>query len=201
MTRPRKKVPSALEGLINNLEKLKSKIPRAKHDEFLNHVGVSANIIARDYMQIPSEDKIGEAYLTFRSDEDPNVVLNGLNEVKNRINAPEELEIILYNKKNQVPQDENLPKFWDTIEEWGEDYLIHPYMLRARLRGATNLVVNRIVGDILGVLLTRNQSPFPIYDKNQYTDQQCMKHKKRYICSDEPALESEGIAQMESPSF
>ena|SRR3989338_266719 len=201
MTRPRKKVPSALEKLLKNLERLKSGIPAAKHDAFLDHVSARAGIIARDYIQIPPEDNIGEAYLTFRSDEDPDIVLKGLNEVKNRINAPEELEIILYNKKNQVPQDANLPKSWDTIEEWGEDCLIHPYMLRARLRGTTNLEVNRLVGNILGVLLTGNQSPFPINDGSQYTDQQYMKHKRRYICSDEPALESEGIAKVESPSF
>ena len=56
MTRPRKKVPSALEKLLKNLERLKSGIPAAKHDAFLDHVSARAGIIARDYIQIPPED-------------------------------------------------------------------------------------------------------------------------------------------------
>lgn len=192
---PQREKQSPLERFLFHLEILKSKIPQKKHGEFFNHLKASADIVARDYIEVPRDEMVGEAYLAFRSDELPEIVLKGLYEVKDRINAPEGFDIILYDNKSQLPMDSNLPECWESIARWGKDYLNYPYMLRARLKGATNLQVNKIVGNILGVLLEAydHKSPFPIYDGNQYTDQQYMKYKGRYIYSDEPALSEIGI--------
>ncbi len=176
---------SRLEKLILAIERLKERIPLGKQGEFIAHLIASAEVLAVEYIHVPPEEKIGECYLAFRSDEEPDVVLKGLHELKEKSRSPKKMELILYHKKSQVPLDANLPQCWDDIAGHDpDDDLRYPYLLRARLKSATNKQVYDHVSDMLEVLLAK-RAPFPVCNEGEnFTDERYVKVGRKYVLAD-----------------
>ncbi len=178
---PARNEEDKLKELLAYLESSKQRIPQDKYARFLQHIRADAELIAKDYLAIPPTERTGECCFVFMANERPDVVIDGLLDLKRRARVPDLLELILYTKLEEVPNDTNLRKIWIQRVDFykGDNYPENHYMLRGRLPQATNLKAFRQVDKIRGKLLSK-RTPFKIEIEEQYCDDIYVKLKGRY---------------------
>lgn len=140
-----------MDELERLIAKLQRKIPAEKYKSFARGAKKILEIYACSYLGKIHQERTGEAYYFFRSQNSTNEIIKAIPELREISEIPEELEISLLNYSEI--EDEKLRKLGKINDETeGSDYAF-----RGKMNGATNKEVVDHLGDLMTEWMDNNE--------------------------------------------